>query len=209
MEGTPLRSLPRRPAGPVDPAQALEHVAERLPALGSRAQRALALVELAGTAREDAAKELGIEPAALSAALAAGRKALRRTLVALPADGWCERAERLISDRLDGDLTSSGAARLDAHLRACDRCVTHERTLAQAQALLVESFMEAHPGPAQALTAAAGPPELRVIEPAPEPTPASRRLSPAAALLLLAGLLAVAAVLLAVLGATGVIHDVP
>jgi hypothetical protein len=208
MEGTPLRSLPGRPAGPVDPAQALEHVAERLPALGSRAQRALALVELAGTPREHAAKELGIEPAAFSAALAAGRKALRRTLVALPADGWCERAERLISDRLDGDLTSSGAARVDAHLRACDRCVTHEHTLAQAQALLVESFMDAFPA-SRTAASAVEPPELTLVGPTPEPTPVTRHPSPVTVLLLVAVLLAVAAVVLAVLGVTGVIHDVP
>ncbi len=52
----------------------------------------------------DAARELAVEQSTLAEALATGRKALRRTLEPLPAGGWCERAERLISDRLDGGL---------------------------------------------------------------------------------------------------------
>ena len=50
----------------------------------------------------------------------------------LPGSGWCERAERLISDRLDGALDTRDEARLDVHLRNCPRCVEHERRLVQA-----------------------------------------------------------------------------
>ena len=109
MEGTPLRSVPVRPLHPVEPADAIAHVAERLPDLGARERDALALVDLAGRSRVDAARELALEPAILAEALASGRKALRRTLEPLPAGGWCERAERLISDRLDGALAAPGA----------------------------------------------------------------------------------------------------
>ena len=44
------------------------------------------------------------------ARLARARKALRRTLAALPGSGWCERAERLISDRIDGALADARRA---------------------------------------------------------------------------------------------------
>ena len=65
-------------------------------------------------------------------ALARARKELRRSLWPLPGSGWCERAERLVSDRLDGPLDDVGAARLGVHLRNCPRCVDHERRLVQA-----------------------------------------------------------------------------
>ncbi|HEX2416179.1 MAG TPA: zf-HC2 domain-containing protein [Thermoleophilaceae bacterium] len=57
-----------------------------------------------------------------------------------PGSGWCERAERLISDRLDGELRSREVLFLDVHLRNCPRCVEHERRLVQASdALLVRA----------------------------------------------------------------------
>ena len=34
--------------------------------------------------------------------------------------------------RVDGALSPAGVARLESHLRGCDRCVTHEQRLAQA-----------------------------------------------------------------------------
>ena len=93
----------------------------------------------------------------------------------LSASGWCERAERLLSDRIDGALVPPGPARLDVHLRNCARCVDHERRLSQAREQLVRDFIELHPE-----AAGAGPAErtgvapLRVVEiaevaPAPEP----------------------------------------
>jgi Putative zinc-finger len=193
MEGTPLRSVPARPPGPVEPAEALAHVERRLPELAPAAREALAIVDLVGRPRADAAEELGVDPAALSDALVAARKALRRTLEPLPAGGWCERAERLISDRLDGVLTPSGAARLDAHLRGCDRCITHERRLIQAHDQLVESLGGERDG-------GATPPELRVVEPALEGT---RRSVLWYALLVIAVLLVVAAAVVGVLAAIG------
>src|SRR4051794_1040891 len=159
MEGTPLRSVPARPPGSIEPAEALAHVEARLPDLDPVAREALLLVALVGRSRAEAAEALGIETAQVADGLASARKALRRTLEPLPADGWCERAERLISDRLDGELTASGAARLDAHLRGCERCETHERRLIQAHTQLV---------PARAggrVAAATPPPSLRVVEP--------------------------------------------
>jgi hypothetical protein len=161
MEGTPLRSVPARVPGPVDAAEALAHVEAKLPELPTQAQRALALVEVAGRPRTVAANELGVAEADLSRLLAAGRKALRRTLAPLPAGGWCERAERLLSDRLDDALLARGAARLEAHLGGCERCVTHERKLLQARDQLIDSFVAAHFAPAPALAPAA---ELRLVE---------------------------------------------
>src|SRR4051794_41860658 len=77
--------------------------------------------------------------------LYAARKALRRSAFPLSASGWCERAERLLSDRVDGVLVPPGPARLDVHLRNCERCVEHERRLSQAREKLVREFIEAHP----------------------------------------------------------------
>ena len=69
--------------------------------------------------------------------LAAARKELRQTVVTLGGSGWCERAEGLISDRLDGVLAGTDVRRLDVHLRNCSRCVEHERRLVQATDALV------------------------------------------------------------------------
>jgi predicted DNA-binding protein (UPF0251 family) len=239
MEGTPLRSVPARPAGPVGRPQALAVVEERLPDVAAPARRALALVALVGVSREQTARELGVSPAELSNLLSAARKALRRTLEPLPSGGWCERAERLISDRLDGELPPTAARRLDAHLPACDRCQTHERRLVQAHDELVEALDSARPAvPALKLVEAPkalmpGPePEAAPPEPAghrstvtgqrvPTPDPADlaavielsleRRVSALAWHLAfaLAVLLAVATVVITVLGATGMVHHVP
>jgi putative zinc finger protein len=154
MEGTPLRSVPTRPAGPVGRPQALAVVEKRLPDLAPPARRALALVALVGVSREQTARELGVPPAELSRLLASARKALRRTLEPLPSGGWCERAERLISDRLDGELEPRSGRRLDAHLPACERCQTHERRLVQAHDELVAALDSARPVV----------PELRLVE---------------------------------------------
>ena len=82
---------------------------------------------------------LGIDEETLAESLARARKELRRTLAALPGSGWCERGERLISDRIDGALAAQDEARLDVHLRNCPRCVEHERRLVQATDALVTS----------------------------------------------------------------------
>jgi len=58
-------------------------------------------------------------------------------VVTLGGSGWCERAEGLISDRLDGVLADTDVRRLDVHLRNCGRCVEHERRLVQATDALV------------------------------------------------------------------------
>ena len=103
----------------MEPADAIAHVGEQIPELAERERGALALVDLAGD-RAQPPPELGVDRAALATSRAAARKQLRRTLEQLPAGGWCERAELLISDRLDGALTPSGAARLDVHLPGCE-----------------------------------------------------------------------------------------
>ena len=72
MEATPLRPVPARPAAPVEPALALQHVGERLPRLAPAERDALALVGLAGWSRADAAAQLGIAPAELARRLAVG-----------------------------------------------------------------------------------------------------------------------------------------
>jgi hypothetical protein len=158
MEGTPLRSLPARPPASIEPAEALAYVGERLPELDAVAREALSLVALVGHSRAEVADSLGLEATTLADALTRARKVLRRTLEQLPAGGWCERAERLISDRFDGELTPRGAARLEAHLRSCERCATHELRLMQAHDELVHAL-------ASPLQVAAPPPELRVVEP--------------------------------------------
>jgi hypothetical protein len=127
MEPAPLRPVPARPAGPVDSAA----IAAVLPGSSEASVRALAGA-MAGRPRSELAADIGVEADELGRMLAAVRKSLRRTVVALPGSGWCERAERLVSDRLDGELGDRGTALLDVHLRNCSRCVEHERRLVQA-----------------------------------------------------------------------------
>jgi putative zinc finger protein/sigma-70-like protein len=219
MASPSLRPVPLRPPGPVAPEDALRCVTDMLPGLDEGARRALALVELGGVPRSGIAAELGLSGPALAAALARARKALRRSMFPLSASGWCERAERLISDRLDGELGEPGRARLEAHLENCDRCVEHERRLDQAREALVRRFIELHPAPEP--EPEPPPPELRVVEQAPEraapprPEPAKSKQRPAGdpnpawkAMYALAVLLAVLTALLTVLGATGVLERV-
>jgi hypothetical protein len=136
-------------------------VAERLPKLDPLPRDALALVTLAGRSRDEAAARLELEPEAFAAVLARGRKELRRSLHPLPGSGWCERAERLISDRLDGVLDEVGSARLGVHLPNCPRCVEHERRLVQAIDALVAGVAGE---PAPAPQAAPAPAPLRLAE---------------------------------------------
>src|SRR3954451_10723433 len=173
VEQATLRPVPLRPAGPVDPADALAHVSRALPDLSENAARALSLIEIAGRTRDKAVEEMQLPAAVLAELLYEARKTLRRSMFPLSASGWCERAERLLSDRIDGVLVPPGPARLDVHLRNCERCVDHERRLAQAREKLVREFIEAHPE-----SAGAGPAErpaiatLRVVEPIVVETPA-------------------------------------
>jgi Putative zinc-finger len=144
-------------------------VAAELPGLDGREARALVLVALAGSPRAEVAGQLGIGSDELAEALASARKALRRTLQELPASGWCERAERLISHRLDGELEERGAARLDVHLRNCPRCVEHERRLVQAtDALVLEAAVAPAALPSVVPAPVRAPMELAVVR-APDP----------------------------------------
>ncbi|MET0616027.1 MAG: zf-HC2 domain-containing protein [Thermoleophilaceae bacterium] len=116
---------------------ALREVRSWLPALDPPAARALALAVLAERPRAEVAILLDMSEYELGRELAAARKELRQTLVTLGGSGWCERAEGLISDRLDGVLADTDVRRLDVHLRNCTRCVEHERRLVQATDALV------------------------------------------------------------------------
>jgi hypothetical protein len=208
MEGTPLRSVPARLPGPANPVHALAQVEAALPGLEAGAQRALALVDLGATPRVEAAAELGVSDTELSRLLAAARKALRRTLAALPSGGWCERAERLISDRLDGALGPAGQARLDAHMGSCERCATHERKLIQAHDLLVESYLAEHAlARPRAVAADAAPAaELRLIPASPGETEPAERPRLEVAWYAAYGLAVLAVVALIVLIVAGLIH---
>src|SRR3954447_20864301 len=98
LEQATLRPVPLRPVGPVDPAEAFAHVAGALPDLAEDAARALALIEIAGRTRDKAGAEMDVSADLLAELLYSARKALRRSLFPLSASGWCERAERLLSD---------------------------------------------------------------------------------------------------------------
>jgi hypothetical protein len=78
------------------------------------------------------------------------------------------------------------------HLRNCERCVEHERRLAQARERLVRAFIESHPesaaGPAErprttelrvVETAVAEEPPAETPEPEPEDPPIERTVAPA------------------------------
>jgi hypothetical protein len=178
MERAPLRPVPARPAGPVDPAAAIQEVGAALPALTPLETRAFALVALADRPRPQVAELLGIEPQEIGALLAAARKELRQTITPLPGSGWCERAEGLISDRLDGAVPERDARRLDVHLRNCPRCVEHERRLVQATDALLAGVAPLAPRPGPTLPptelapAEVAPTELSPAEPEPVPAPA-------------------------------------
>jgi hypothetical protein len=156
----PLRPVPGQPAEPVTDASAVALVAAALPSLPEPDRTALALVALAGTPRGHVARRLGLDEADLSETLARARKELRRSVASLGGSGWCERSERMISDRIDGALADGDVRRLDVHLRNCPRCVEHERRLVQATDALVVSAGGAPyalpPSPAQAAAAAKG-----------------------------------------------------
>jgi hypothetical protein len=151
------------------------HVTATLPELDGEAATGLALVALAGRGRAEAAAAVGLDPRAFGYVLARARKALRRSMFPLPGSGWCERAELLVSDRLDGALEAPGPARLEAHLRNCPRCVEHERRLVQATDALVSGLGTARPGravePGQAQESAA---PLSVVRRGPDAGPAVR-----------------------------------
>jgi hypothetical protein len=212
MEHAPLRPVPTRPAGPIHPEVADRAVAAVLPGLAPRETRALALVALAGRPRVEVAGELGIGPEELAEALASSRKALRRSLQPLTASGWCERAERLISDRLDGQLEERGAARLDVHLRNCPRCVEHERRLVQATDMLVAEMAGPPARPPEPAPMSA-PVELTIVdtpergEPAlPAPSRSTREVASRlawTALVVIAVILALASIALVVAGVLG------
>jgi hypothetical protein len=155
MDHAPLRPVPARPSGPVSDPDAVRHVASFLPGAAERDRLALALVALAGHPRAEVAQRLGIDAVELSAALARARKGLRRTVQSLQGSGWCERAERLISDRLDDPLSPADEIRLVTHLRNCPRCVEHERRLVQATDALIARLPATPAGP--------------YLAPAPEP----------------------------------------
>ena len=163
MEHAPLRPVPSRRSGPADPATAIREVTAALPALAPVEARALALVALAEQPRPEVAVALGIDEEELGGVLARARKELRRTVAVLGGSGWCERAEELISDRLDGALAATDAGRLDVHLRNCPRCVEHERRLVQATDWLLAGV----PGGAPA------PPPPVAVEPAAPPVEAA------------------------------------
>ncbi|HMJ97248.1 MAG TPA: zf-HC2 domain-containing protein [Thermoleophilaceae bacterium] len=162
--------MPARPAGPVDPAAAVREVSAALPALEPLEVRALALVALADRPRPEVAELLGVEEEELGTLLAAARKELRQTLSPLSGSGWCERAEGLISERLDGVVGDTDGRRLDVHLRNCSRCVEHERRLVQATDALLAGIAPARPSAAPPTSDApltAVPPEGAGLEEAP------------------------------------------
>jgi hypothetical protein len=160
------------------PDRAERQLFAALPELDAVPRRGLALA-LAGVPRAGIASELGLSGAALSAELAIGRKALRRTRVELASGGRCERAERALSDRFDGVLSELDERFLDAHLARCRRCRTHEAELTAALEELQAAFDAPPPEPAEQPE----PPRarLRVVPPAPQlpPAPEPAALEPA------------------------------
>lgn len=210
-----LRPVPSRPPGPVDPAEACAFVAASLPSVDEAAVSAFALVTLAGLPR---AEVPGLSSEEVALALTRARKEVRRAAWPLPGSGWCERAERLISDRLDDALDDPRL--LDAHLANCERCVEHERRVVQAQDGLVTAFASAHSALPPTPAAASEPPALKVIEAAVAAQPPADAPEPAAgspreprgitmgglawgALAVLAVLLTLAAIAVAMAGALG------
>lgn len=161
------------------PASALRDRAERhvftaLPELPAVERRVLALLDLAGADRAAAATETGLEDTALRFAAKRARKALRREAAPLSAGARCERAELLLSDRLDAPLRRDDRRWLEIHLSRCPRCAEHETLLAAARLALREAFEAAPSSPKEDKPVAPAEPvgRLRVVPNSePEPTP--------------------------------------
>jgi len=206
MASAPLRPVPEHPAEPITDAAAVTLVADALPGLPEPDRTALALVALARMPRRQVAARLGRDEAEVAESLARARKELRRTVAALVGSGWCERAERLISDRIDGALADGDGVRLDVHLRNCPRCVEHERGLVRATDALVATaggVPFAFPVPAaqaasaaRRTAAAAGAAETAAPDDSAAPSALLRAL-PLQALIAVSVLLALAALVLA------------
>lgn len=163
------------------PATALRDRAERhvfglLGDLPAVERRVLALLELADVDRAGAARDAGLDEQALSAAAARARKALRRTRKPLVSGARCDRAEVLLSDRLDIGLDRHARKWLEIHLARCPRCAEHEALLAEAREELRSTFTDTD-RPVPLPTPEQQRPEeerakLRVVPPAPEDSPA-------------------------------------
>src|SRR3954462_9713489 len=80
VEPAPLRPVPLRPVGPVEPAEALAHVLDALPDLSEDGARALSLIEIAGRTRNNALEEMDVSAEVLAELLYHARKALRRSV---------------------------------------------------------------------------------------------------------------------------------
>ncbi|MCW2991474.1 MAG: hypothetical protein JWM73_2068, partial [Solirubrobacterales bacterium] len=100
----------------------------------------------------------------------------------LAAGARCERAELLLSDRLDAPLPRQERKWLEIHQARCPRCTEHEALLGAARAELRATFV-AEPPPM--LPPAPAPPalpaakeRLRVVPPPPEPEALGRIVSP-------------------------------
>lgn len=174
MERVALEVVPGGAVASREPAE--RYVFTALPDAAVTARTAVALVELLELNRERAAAAAPLDPEALAAALTAGRKALRRARRPLPSDGRCERAERWLSDRLDGALAATDATLLAVHLDRCPRCVEHDRVLEQARSALRAGFaasrtvapapVETSPSPKLVAVPAPRPPALPATPPA-------------------------------------------
>jgi Putative zinc-finger len=198
MARAPLRPVPG-PTEPINDAAAVALVGAALPSLPEPDRTVLALVALAGRPRGQVALRLGLSGAELAERLAQARKQLRRSVAALGGSGWCEHAERLISDRMDGVLADGDERRLDIHLRNCPRCVEHERRLVQATDALV-SGSPVVPAAAAALAAKPARATTSAAAPDAEPTPLPLPLT-WAVVIVVALVLAVAALALVLAGA--------
>ena len=150
MEHAPLRPVPARPAGRVDPRRGRSRGHGRAAGAGAARARAPWRSWRWPTGRGQRSRDAGPRRGASSARCwPAARKELRQTHHArCSGSGWCERAEGLISDRLDGALGERDGRRLDVHLRNCPRCVEHERRLVQATDALLAGIAPARPRPA-------------------------------------------------------------
>lgn len=155
--------------------RAERHVFGALPELPAVERRVLALIELSAASVAEAAADLGIEQEAARAAAATARKALRRERAALASGSRCERAERLLSDRLDAPLERLDRKWLEIHMARCSRCIEHEALLDQARTELRVTFAapdakQLPPAPPEPPALEAGRAQLRVVPATAVPT---------------------------------------
>ncbi|HEU4724599.1 MAG TPA: RNA polymerase sigma factor [Candidatus Eisenbacteria bacterium] len=136
-DGEPVETDPASdPHGNAERGELRDSVAAALRSLPSVLREAVVLRDVEGLSAREAASVLRITERALKSRLHRGRAELRERLKPLVADdaadarsSRCPDVGRAWSLHLEGDVSASVCARLEAHVRTCPECAATCRTM--------------------------------------------------------------------------------